>query len=50
MINAAGPAAMLSYSMAGLIPVLVMRMLGEMAIAQPAVGSFAEPPFRAVKS
>jgi GABA permease len=42
VINAVGPAAVLSYLMAGLILVLVMRMLGEMAIAQPAVGSFAE--------
>ena len=42
VINAVGPAAVLSYLMAGLILVLVMRMLGKMAIAQPAVGSFAE--------
>ena len=42
VINAVGPAAVLSYLMAGFILVLVMRMLGEMAIAQPAVGSFAE--------
>jgi len=42
VISAVGPAAVLSYLMAGLILVLVMRMLGEMATAQPVVGSFAE--------
>jgi GABA permease len=42
VINATGPAAVISYLLAGLIIVLVMRMLGEMAAAQPTVGSFAE--------
>jgi GABA permease len=32
----------LSYLMAGVLIVLVMRMLGEMAVANPQVGSFAE--------
>ena len=42
VIGAVGPAAFLSYLMAGMILLFVMRMLGEMAIAQPVVGSFAE--------
>ena len=33
---------MLSYVAAGALIVLVMRMLGEMAVANPAVGSFVE--------
>lgn len=42
VIASVGPAAVVSYLMAGLILVLVMRMLGEMATARPAAGSFAE--------
>src|ERR1044071_2173765 len=41
-INQTGPAAVLSYLAAGLLVVLVMRMLGEMAVAHPSTGSFAE--------
>ncbi len=41
-IAAAGPAVLLSYMVAGVIVVLVMQMLGEMAAARPASGSFAE--------
>src|SRR4051812_6668695 len=37
-----GPGAILSYAAAGLLVVLVMRMLGEMAVARPAQGSFME--------
>jgi GABA permease len=37
-----GPASILSYLVAGLLVVLVMRMLGEMAVADPTVGSFME--------
>jgi GABA permease len=36
VINQTGPAAVLSYLMAGVLVVLVMRMLGEMAVANPA--------------
>ncbi len=36
-----GPAALLSYLLAGLIVVLVMRMLGEMAVINPDSGSFS---------
>jgi len=42
VIGAVGPAAVLSYFLAGMILLLVMRMLGEMAIARPVAGSFAE--------
>ena len=42
VIKAAGPAAVISFGITGLLVVLVMRMLGEMAVALPAVGSFYE--------
>src|SRR5271167_2369396 len=42
VIKAAGPAAVLSFAITGLLVVLVMRMLAEMAAALPAVGSFYE--------
>jgi GABA permease len=42
VINAAGPAAIFSFLIAGVLVMLVMRMLGEMAVARPAVGSFYE--------
>ncbi|MGY3127288.1 GABA permease [Agrococcus sp. UYP33] len=42
IIIAAGPAATLSYLAGGMIVFLAMRMLGEMAAARPAVGSFME--------
>src|SRR3954452_23401911 len=42
VINQTGPAAVLSYLVAGLLVVLVMRMLGEMAVANPSTGSFAD--------
>src|SRR6202795_1345586 len=42
VIKAAGPSAVLSFVITGLLVVLVMRMLGEMAVALPAVGSFYE--------
>jgi L-asparagine transporter-like permease len=41
-INGAGPAVVLSYAGAGLLIFLIMRMLGEMAVARPGHGSFAE--------
>src|SRR4051794_1686911 len=37
-----GPGSILSYAAAGLLVVLIMRMLGEMAVARPAQGSFME--------
>jgi GABA permease len=42
VIQSAGPAAVFSYAVAGVLVILVMRMLGEMAAAHPSVGSFAE--------
>ena len=40
-IQQAGPAILVSYAAAGLVVVLVMRMLGEMASANPETGSFS---------
>jgi GABA permease len=42
VIKSAGPAAVISFAITGLLVVLVMRMLGEMAVALPTVGSFYE--------
>jgi GABA permease len=42
VINDAGPAAFLSYALCGVLIVMVMRMLGEMAVAHPSTGSFAD--------
>jgi GABA permease len=42
VIKSAGPAAVVSFGITGLIVLMVMRMLGEMAVAVPAVGSFYE--------
>ena len=42
VIRAAGPAAVISFALTGALVVLVMRMLGEMAVAYPAVGGFYE--------
>jgi GABA permease len=42
IIKEVGPAAFLTYAMTGVLIVLVMRMLGEMAVANPATGSFAD--------
>src|SRR6185312_8823781 len=41
-IHAAGPAILLSYLLAGLVVLMVMRMLSEMASATPGLGSFTE--------
>jgi GABA permease len=42
ILNAAGPATILTYLLTGVILILIMRMLGEMATAQPSVGSFSD--------
>ena len=42
VIGSAGPAAVISFALTGTLVVLVMRMLGEMAVACPAVGGFYE--------
>ncbi|OFT90666.1 MULTISPECIES: amino acid permease [Corynebacterium] len=40
-VRAAGPAILLSYVVAGVLVIFVMRMLGELAAARPASGTFA---------
>ncbi|MBV9352193.1 MAG: amino acid permease, partial [Mycobacterium sp.] len=42
VIGKAGPAAFLTYALCGALIILVMRMLGEMAAANPSTGSFAD--------
>ncbi|WP_312854361.1 amino acid permease [Paludibacterium denitrificans] len=39
---------LLAYAIAGMLVVLVMRMLGEMAVAQPDTGSFSTYADRAI--
>src|SRR5437899_4743410 len=41
-ITAAGPAIVLTYALTGLLVLLIMRMLGEMAVDMPQVRSFTE--------
>jgi gamma-aminobutyrate permease len=40
VINDAGPGAIISFLIGGIITMLIMRMLAEMAVARPVVGSF----------
>ncbi len=47
-IEEAGPAVLISYALAGTLVVLVMRMLGEMATANPDTGSFSVYSDRAI--
>src|SRR5574343_1334374 len=47
-IAEAGPAVLIAYAFAGLLVVLVMRMLGEMAVASPDTGSFSTYADRAI--
>jgi len=47
-IKTAGPAVLISYALAGTLVVLVMRMLGEMATANPDTGSFSTYADRAL--
>ena len=42
VVKSAGPAAVVSFALTGALVVLVMRMLGEMAAAYPAIGGFYE--------
>ncbi|MFW2243186.1 amino acid permease [Rhodococcus opacus] len=41
LLHTSGPAAFVSYAITGVVIVLVMRMLGEMATTNPSTGSFA---------
>ncbi|MFD3543039.1 amino acid permease [Streptomyces sp. NPDC058662] len=47
-ITLAGPAIVVSYLLAGVLAMLVMRMLGEMSAAMPASGSFSVHAERAL--
>ncbi|HUO40578.1 MAG TPA: amino acid permease, partial [Mycobacterium sp.] len=42
VIRDTGPGAFITYALSGLLIVLVMRMLAEMAVANPSTGSFAD--------
>ncbi|GHH99879.1 amino acid permease [Neobacillus kokaensis] len=42
VINSTGPAAVISYILSGTLMFLVMRMIGEMAVAHPTAGSISE--------
>lgn len=42
VINSVGPGAFITYAVTGVLIVMVMRMLGEMATASPSTGSFAD--------
>lgn len=41
-ILSAGPAVIISYFLAGMVILMIMRMLGEMAVTNPGKGSFIE--------
>ena len=41
-IATVGPGIIVSYTLAGLVVLMVMRMLGEMAVAYPHIGAFTE--------
>lgn len=40
VISSTGPAAIISFSIAGIVTLLLMRILAEMAVARPVLGSF----------
>lgn len=42
VIRDTGPGVFLTYGMAGVLIIMVMRMLAEMAVANPSTGSFAD--------
>lgn len=42
VIHATGPAAFIPYALCGFLVIMVMRMLAEMAVADPSTGSFAD--------
>jgi len=42
VIHATGPAAFIPYLLCGFLVIMVMRMLAEMAVANPCTGSFAD--------
>ena len=42
VIKDTGPGSFITYALAGLLIIMVMRMLAEMAVADPSTGSFAD--------
>jgi GABA permease len=48
VIYATGPAAVIAYAIGGLLVLLIMRMLGEMAVIHPDSGSFSTYADRAI--
>ena len=42
VLESAGPGAFITYLLCGVLIILVMRMLAEMAVANPSTGSFAD--------
>lgn len=42
VIGEAGPGAFITYGLCGILIIMVMQMLGEMAVDRPTTGSFAE--------
>jgi GABA permease len=42
VIGSTGPGAFICYAMCGFLVIMVMRMLAEMAVANPSTGSFAD--------
>ena len=48
IIHSAGPAAVLAFLVGGILMMLIMRMLGEMATSSPDTGSFSTYADRAI--
>ena len=42
VISKTGPGSFITYALAGVLVIMVMRMLAEMAVANPSTGSFAD--------
>lgn len=42
VIHSTGPGAIVSYALAGLLVIFIMRMLGEMSSVNPTSGSFSQ--------
>lgn len=42
VISNVGPGAFITYAASGILVIMIMRMLGEMAVANPSTGSFAD--------
>ncbi|MET9326407.1 amino acid permease [Tsukamurella sp. NPDC003166] len=42
VIKATGPGAFITYALAGILVIMIMRMLAEMAVSNPSTGSFSD--------